>query len=147
MKLNWGTGMALLYGGFVVVVLGLAAFTMTKKVDLVTDNYYDKELKYEEQIQKEKNTGSLNLKPEVEIFKDSLKVIFPESFNSDSTTGALHFYRPSDSDKDAEFQLKLKSNNMQVINTSAFEKGSWKVKINWSYSGTDYYLEKSFFIQ
>jgi len=147
MKFNWGAGMALLYGGFAVVVMGLAAFSMTKKVDLVTDNYYDKELKYEEQIQKEKNTGKLDLKPDVEIFKDSMKIIFPASFNNDSTTGALHLYRPSDSGKDADFPLKLKNNNTQVINISAFEKGSWKVKINWRSSGTDYYLEKAFFIQ
>ena len=52
MKFNWGTGIFLLYAGFAAVTIALVIFAMTKKVDLVTDNYYDKELKYEEQIQK-----------------------------------------------------------------------------------------------
>ena len=147
MKFNWGTGIFLLYGGFAVIVLALVAFAMTKKVDLVTDNYYDKELKYEETIQQQKNLNSLDEKLKVEFSTDSVKVKFPLVFSKDSIKGSFHFYRPSDSGKDVEITISPDLNNEQVINTSKFLKGMWKLKISWIYNGAGYYDEKSFFIQ
>lgn len=147
MKFNWGTGIFILYAGFALATLALVAFAMTKKVDLVTDNYYDKELKYEEQIQKQKNLDTLAEKPNVEILKDNIKVTFPPVFIKESLSGSFHFYRPSDSGKDFETEIKLDTNNEQLFNTSNFAKGMWKLKITWSYNGNGFYTEKSFFIQ
>jgi len=147
MKFNWGTGIFMLYTGFALATIALVIFAMNKKVDLVTDNYYDKELKYEEQIQKEKNLGLLSEKPVVELLKDSIKINFPAVFNSDSLKGSLHFYRPSDSGKDFEMDLKPDKNNLQVVSTYKFAKGMWKLKINWFYNNQGFYTEKSLFIQ
>jgi hypothetical protein len=50
--MSWGKGIILV---FVVFVLGIGVLvyrSMTKNIDLVTTNYYEKELKYQEQIDK-----------------------------------------------------------------------------------------------
>lgn len=147
MKFNWGTGIFIMYGGFAAVTLGLVAFSMTRKVDLVNENYYDKELKYENQIQKQKNLNRLDEKITVEIDNSSLKLTFPRFFHSDSVKGDILFYRPSGSQKDKSVQLKLNKEGKQTVDISKYDKGMWKLQFNWLYSGKEYYQEESLFIQ
>ena len=60
MKISWGTGIAATYIIFVLATLGMTYAMMTKNVDLVSTNYYEKEIKYQEQIDKINNTSGLN---------------------------------------------------------------------------------------
>mgnify|MGYP003351831803 CR=1 FL=1 len=55
-NINWGWRIVMLYGGFVVLILFLVYKTTTVKDDLVTPDYYAKELKYQEQLDKQKRT-------------------------------------------------------------------------------------------
>lgn len=59
MKISWGIKIFSLYGIFVLFVLAMVLFTMTKDVGLVTDNYYEKELTHQEHIDKLKRTEAL----------------------------------------------------------------------------------------
>lgn len=146
MKFNWGVGVFALYAFFALLVIGAVIFSMTKKVDLVTDNYYDKELKYQKQIEREQNSNSADKKIKTEINSKSLKLEFPEFVNPDSVNGEIHFYRPSDSSKDFVRNIKLEKNRKQIIILSKLERGLWKLQITWSYNNKDYYHEESIFI-
>jgi hypothetical protein len=146
MKFNWGVGIFILYTGFALLTIGLVVFSMTKKVDLVTDNYYDKELKYQQQIEREKNSNSLDKKIRIEINAKELKISFPEFVNPDSVKGTIHFYRPSDSGKDFILNIALEKNKKQRIILSKLDKGIWKLQINWSCNNREYYYEESVFI-
>lgn len=146
MKLNWGVGIFVLYTGFALLTIGLVVFSMTKKVDLVTDNYYDKELKYQQQIEREKNSNSLDKKIRIEINAKELKINFPEFVNPHSVKGTIHFYRPSDSGKDFILNIALEKNRKQRIILSKLDKGIWKLQINWSFNNREYYHEESVFI-
>jgi len=147
MKFSWGKGIFLLYTGFVLITLALVAFAMTKKVDLVTDNYYDKELKFEQHIKKQKNSEGLNKKPAIEQKGNSIKIIFPKEFNPGKITGMLKLYRPSDSEKDSSFAIKTDAKGEQEVSLERFLKGRWKLQIDWRYDNVEYYSEESVFLQ
>lgn len=147
MKFSWGTGIFMLYAGFAALTIGLVVFAMTKKVDLVTDNYYDKELKYEQQIQRQKNLELLDGKIDVELSAGSVKIKFPASINKDSVNGTFNFYRASDSGKDIVLPIALDEKNEQLISVSKFDAGMWKLQIAWSFDNKEYYDERSLFIQ
>ena len=60
MRFNWGFGIVVAAGLFVAFILNLVYQCSQQQVDLVTDKYYEKELKYQEQIDQEKNTLALS---------------------------------------------------------------------------------------
>jgi len=76
--MSWGKGIILV---FVVFVLGIGILvyrSMTKNIDLVTTNYYEKELKYQEQIDKINNTNSLKEKIKIEYNGSVILITYPQ---------------------------------------------------------------------
>ncbi len=116
---------------------------MNKDVDLVSKNYYQKEIKYQKQIDTEKRTSELNEKIKVNVLNKTLYVSFPDTAN---ITGELYFYRPSDYKKDFSVPIKIDDNREQAVNVSNLLKGYWRLKINWIMNNNDYYSEQPVYI-
>ena len=57
--MNWGTRIIIMYVGFVALIITLVVVSMRQQVDLVTPDYYAKELKYQTNIDKTKNYNEL----------------------------------------------------------------------------------------
>ena len=75
--MSWGKGIILV---FVVFVLGIGVLvyrSMTKNIDLVTTNYYEKELKYQDQIDKINNTNSLKENIKIEYNGNVILITYP----------------------------------------------------------------------
>ena len=55
MKFNWGVGIFTFYGLFVVFILALVFRSSQENYDLVTEDYYQQEIRFEEVINKRNN--------------------------------------------------------------------------------------------
>ena len=139
--MNWGYKIAILYGGFVVIVLASVFFAMTQKVDLVTDNYYEKELKYQSQIDKSQRTKTLVEKTGIELNGGSVKIKFPIFPDNNAAADFILLYRPSDPSKDIKIAVSADSLGTQRIPTGALAKGYWKIKLNWTSGGVEFFDE------
>lgn len=139
--MSWGKKIAVLYIGFVVLTLAFVFFAMNQRVDLVTDNYYEKELKYQEQIDKSKRTKELKEKTDIQISDKNVKIKFPNLPEKNNQKDFVLFYRPSDPTKDIKIQISPDSLGYQIIPTEKFAKGFWKIKLNWTSGGAEYYEE------
>lgn len=148
MRVNWGIIITVLYSGFVLLVLIMVMFSFTQKVDLVTDNYYEKELRYQEQIDKINRTSQLPEKLYFEFDNRIISVRFPNKPDPDNPDNFIHFYRPSNSNYDRIVKIITDSLNFQKIelDKEKFSNGFWRVRINWVSKGTSYYVEKDFFL-
>jgi|WetSurMetagenome_2_1015567.scaffolds.fasta_scaffold47059_3 hypothetical protein len=146
MKLNWGKRIAVLYIGFVILVLAMVILAMTRKTELVSENYYEKEIKYQEQIDKEKRTNELNGKVKIEYSGSYILIKFPSTYNLKNIKGTINFYRPSDESKDFKLNIEPDENGEQKVATTKLLKGLWKVKINWFLEEKEYYNESSVLI-
>lgn len=144
-KLNWGIGIAVLYGGFVVFILSFVIFSTTQNYTLVEDNYYQKSLSFQNRIDKLRNSAKLSIKPSVKINKDEneLTITFQESLANVGITGTAHFFRPSDKRADQVLELTLNENAEMVLSTTRFLKGLWVIKLDWESSGVSYYQEEN----
>ena len=147
MKLNWGKRIAVLYIGFVILVLAMVILAMTKETELVSENYYEKEIKYQEQIDKEKRTNELNGKVKIEYSGSYILIKFPSTYNLKDIKGTINFYRPSDESKDFKLNIEPKENGEQKVITNKILKGIWKVRLNWTMDGKEYYSEESMRIE
>lgn len=143
-KFNWGTGIVISMLIFMLATTGMMILFINQKVDLVTDNYYDKELKFQQQIDKINNTNNLEEKVELKFDGNLVSVTFPQSYNVLKPEGELFFYRPSDNKKDFKIPLSIDSTGMQVVPVATLEKGFWKVQLHWSMQSLEYFNEISF---
>jgi len=59
-KFNWGFGIAAFIGLFIVFISTLVYKCSQHEVDLVSANYYDLEIQYQNQINKMNNSAALD---------------------------------------------------------------------------------------
>ncbi len=145
-KWNWGTGILLSIIVFMAILIGIVYVFMNQDVDLVTKDYYSKELKYQDRINKINNTSELGKDVGI-LFRDNIvKLTFPDSVFDNKASGTIYFYRPSGSKKDFTIPISVSNNNLQLVNTASLEKGLWRVKVEWGMGGKDFYSEKSIII-
>ena len=147
MKVTWGIGIALTYILFVVIIIILVIFSSTKDVNLVTDDYYANELKFQDQIDKVKRTGMLTDELVLDLDDRGIHFKFPKLFLYSEIEGEILFYRPSDRKKDFIINVKLNPENILTVNKSKIEKGLWKIKIDWRADNQEYYNEKIIMVE
>jgi hypothetical protein len=145
-KWNWGTGILLSIIVFMAILTALVYIFMNQDVDLVTRDYYGKELSYQNQIDKINNTGEMGKEVEISFLNNSVQLIFPDSVHDKKASGTVFFYRPSGSKNDFSLYMAVNDNNKQVINTAKLDKGLWKIKVEWRMEGKDFYSEKTIMI-
>ncbi|MEW6194032.1 MAG: FixH family protein [Bacteroidota bacterium] len=142
MKLTWGSGIAVIYILFVVILVTTVAIFMKEDVHLVTDEYYTKELAYQQQIDKINRTSKLQQQLEINIDRENVNLLFPTIFKHSDLSGTIHFYRPSNLEKDFVVKVEPDSANKQIVTTSKMEKGLWKLKVDWNVNNISYYNEQ-----
>jgi hypothetical protein len=142
MKSNWGYNIAAFYIFFVIVLLIVVFIFMRQDVGLVTNDYYAKEIAYQEEIDKTNRTKELTEQLDITAEPAQIKFSFPKMFRSGDIDGTIHFYRPSNKENDFVADIVTDSSRIQFIKTGKLEKGLWKVKVDWSIKNISYFNEK-----
>ena len=140
MKWNWGTKIVIAF----VIFCGLMIFMVVKSFEqdfhLVTEDYYQQELRYQEKIDQIANARLIDYKPELQGTPEEVSVSFELST---PPTGSIHFYRPDNYRLDKIFEI---TDNKTTISKSDLAKGRYIVKINWEHEETKYYVEQEVLI-
>ncbi|MDF2158630.1 FixH family protein [Algoriphagus sp. CAU 1675] len=137
--MNWGKGILLSIIAFVGIILTMVVISVRMEgIELVTENYYEQEIKYQDQIDKQMST--LALDREVLVFDASNKTLVLDL--PIGAKGKLNFFRPSDEKLDQEFLLNIMEEKNKTIPVHSLKEGYWKVQLSWTENGTSYYQEK-----
>lgn len=146
--MNWGWKIFLVFLAFVGFVLFMVFSAVMQDFHLVADNYYEKEIKYQGEMDMIRNARSLNERLDINYLPSEQSVVltYPAE-QKDAIQGKVYFFRPSDSRDDKEFIIRPDEKGVQVISVKSLKKGLWQVKINWSYGSTDYQEEKNLTLQ
>ncbi len=141
-KLNWGWSILLVYITFMVIFLFFLyrSFVELKSNELVTDDYYEKELVYGKEIKKRQNADTMRVP--VKIFQEqkNLVIVFPEYVKN--IKGEIRLYKPDNSKLDRKIHLQLDENNRQIIAPSQLIPGRWNVTVEWQSEHVPYLVEK-----
>lgn len=137
--MDWGKGILLTIIGFVGFITLLVVISVRMDgIELVTENYYAEEIKYQEQIDKEHL--ALDLAEKVMHYDFGSKSIVLELPRGSS--GELQLFRPSDSSLDQFFRFDLVDEQPTKIPVRHLKSGYWKFRLNWQVGGRAYYEEK-----
>ena len=141
MKVNWGTGIAIFLAVYMAGIMGVVIFSFQSDVNLVTEDYYQQELEYEDQIQRINNANRLENQPTLELNRaaEAILLTFPLPLAPD--TGSVLFFRPSDFTQDKKYKLSLDADNKQIFDFADMATGMWKVKLTWGEGEKSYFKE------
>lgn len=141
-KLNWGWSMLLVYITFMTVFLFFfwRSFKELESNELVTDNYYEKELVYGEVINKKKNADTMRIQVQIINDTDGLRIQFPKYI--ENLEGKIILYKPDNSKLDREILIDLNENFIQKIPAEELIPGRWDIKLDWKINNTPYFIER-----
>jgi len=127
--MNWGYKIAIGFTTFCLATIGVTVYFMMQKVDVVTDNYYEKELKYQEQIDKVTRTRALKGKVDITNTGKELIIKFPNQPDKNQNKDFISLYRPSDNTKDVKIPVLTDTSGTQIVSVERLIKGYWKVQM------------------
>lgn len=140
MKISWGTKIALLYGGFVVLIVTLVAGSMRQDFDLVAPDYYGQEIKYQQVIDAGKNQSTLSAPVAIHASGQVVTIDFPADFTDKPVEGTIQFYSAVNADWDKVFDIKV-TNNSMTVPRETLHNANYTIKLKWTSEGKEYYQE------
>jgi len=137
--MDWGKGILLTIIGFVALIMTLVVISVRMDgIELVTENYYEEEIKYQDRIDQTNEATSLN-KEIISYDAQNKSVLLDLPTGSEAM---LHLFRPSDSSLDQELAVSVTEIGKTSVSLTQLKSGYWRVKLSWNVDGVDYYEEK-----
>lgn len=140
MIMNWGKWIAVAFISFAGFIGVLVYVCVREDISLVSKDYYQEELRYEDQITRLNNTNLLTLKPHLEISGDSLVLLYSDLYRVQE--GKVKLFRPSDAELDRTFELTNKESVIRYFDVATLPSGMYKARMTWTMDGKEYFLEK-----
>lgn len=140
MKINWGTGLVIgmvCFIGFIVVLVYKMTTENDLNHDLVTEEYYQKEMELQDNIYAQQNTANMNVPITGEKTAQGYLLTFPSTYESEKITGTLELYRPSNKQLDFKTPVKV-TNSTLLIPKDKLLEGRWNITLNWKYDNENY---------
>lgn len=141
MKINFGHKITIAFTIFATMMIFMVVKSFRENIDLVTNDYYQEELDFQDQIEKKKNATKLGNPFSAILIADGINIIFDYKLNPLSLNGQIHLYRPSDAAFDKKYPISLSSENNQIIPLSDFKSGHYRLKLSYQFMGNDCYQE------
>ena len=129
-------------GCFILFILFLIlVFPIGKQnADMISDNYYEEELKYQDVIDAKENAAQLKEIPAYKATANGMEITFPESIKADDNKVEFILFRTEDSNLDIKKELNLE-NHKFVIPKKVVFPGSYTLKLKWTENKKPYQVD------
>ena len=140
--INWGVAVAVVYVLFAASTLGFVGFAMSRPVQLVSPDYYERALQHDRRAAAAENARGLGsrLRVELDARAGAIDVTLPPDAAA-GARGSVTLYRPSDARADRAIPLALDTAGRQRVPVAALARGRWLVRIDWVANGRAYFHE------
>ncbi len=141
--MNWFHYIIITLLAFVGMLTYFAVRSVNTPLDLVTEKYYEEELKFQDRIDQSANSASLAQTADITTKDGMLYVSFPKELQNIS--GDIKLYFAANQSRDQNIAIKPNVENLQSIDISKLH-GAYTIQINWNSGGVKYYTEKKLFL-
>ena len=141
---RWGIGIAAVYIAFAALMLAFVLAASLQRTDLVADDYYDQEVKYQQRIDQIKRSQESTRKVEVSYQRAAQQITlqFPSVLDGNEVSGNVVLFRPSNASLDRNYSIQLDEQNRQQFSTENLIAGNWRLMIHWEYQGEQFFSEE-----
>lgn len=129
---------------FATFMVAVSVYISSDKFQLVSEDYYEETLAYEETIASKKALEKLGVEPSVQYSMSSkvLSISFPEEYRNDVKESQLKFYRPDDPKKDFSQTVEMDESGSFSLSTQELKFGNWKMTLVWKLGEQSYFIEQ-----
>jgi len=141
----WPIAIVCFFIVFIAFIAWFITFAMRQKMDLVRDDYYDQEIRFQQQIDRVQRTQAVST--QISIASDPashfISIGLPVEQAAQNPAGTILLYRPSDASLDQQFVLQVGADGVQRLDAHSLQPGLWKVRVQWTIQGRDYAFDKN----
>ncbi len=112
-----------------------------KNSEMVTDNYYEEELKYQDVIDAKERGDQLQEKPVYSQDKNGIRITFPKDYNNSNATVKFVLNRTDDQNLDIYKSVQLDANKSFLIPAQVLTVGNYTLRLSWAKDKKDYRLD------
>lgn len=143
--LVWPISIIVFFAVAILTFSSYIVFASLQRNDLVSRDYYAREMAYQQRIDSAGRTQALPVRPTVIHDDDqrALLIEFPPALRPGTDHGRLHLYRPANADMDRTLPVALDAEGRYRMDTSGLAAGLWRAQLTWQMDGQDFYLESA----
>ena len=129
--MNWGKGIIITMAAFMSFILFMVFTLMSKSTDLESEDYYKKEIEYEQEMNALKNASQLKENAKINLTEEFVVVVLPTK--EDVSNVQIALFRPDNKKMDK----LLNENNSKtiMIAKNTLLKGRYNVAIKYEVNG------------
>lgn len=141
MKLNWGNSIALVYGLFALTMITVVMVSRQYDPGLVSKDYYNLDLNYQEHFNKKQNAANLatGLKVGYDAVRQVIRLQFPAQ--TGAPAGSVKCFRSATVQDDLLLEIKANADGQMEIPAEKLVNGLWHLEVDWQAEGTKYFNE------
>ncbi len=143
-KSRWGIGIAVAYSVFFLAMVSMVIASRFQRSDLVTRDYYEQEIRYQEQVDRLARTAAhghaLDIRFDTAL--NAVIVQFPTTVAGSNVSGKIALFRPANAAYDKTFDISIDAANRQILSCDRLPRGMWRIKIAWRIDSEEYYTEE-----
>lgn len=141
---SWGHGVIVALLAFILFILGMIVFFPLGKqnAEMVSDNYYEEELVYQDVIDAKNRADKLEFRPKYYQDNNGIRITFPEDINATNSKVSFVLNRTEDRNLDIVRKSEsLDTSNSFIIPAKVLVKGNYTLKLSWIKENKDYQID------
>ena len=139
MNFSWGYKITLLYSTFAAFIFVMVYKSSQLNTELVREDYYQAEITYQDRLEQMQNSRDLAEPVKIRYKAADDKLVADMPALGTDISGKVLVYRPSDSKMDKTIELALADGADWEMSTMGMASGLWRVEMEWTANGKDYY--------
>ncbi len=138
--MSWGNKLLIAFIAFGCMIGYMVYKAVETPTNLVSDEYYKDELKFQDRIDASNNAKKLD---SVQVVQNggTVSITLPAAMKGTSITGEAYFYSKTDPNKDKRLTLSTDSLSTS-FNKDELPRGNLLLKLSWQSGNENYYVEK-----
>lgn len=139
--MNWGKGTALALIAFAGLMTWFVIMASRNPEPLVTEQYYEQELKYQDRIERRSRALALSAEVDIRAADGGLRLRFPEEMKGAPIDGRLTLMRPNDPAADRVLDVRIDTSGTFLVQGADLAPGRYNAVLDWSAKGITYCTE------
>lgn len=143
MKLSWPKLIILAYSTFIGGMIFLVTQSFQQDIELEYDDYYQREVNYQDKIDAIQRVKKLKQQPEIDVVNDTLQISVPAHITG-FDQGDTYFYHITEKSGDRKETLKSPKASFPVTD---LKEGKYRIEIDWIGTKKRYFFDEELTIE
>ncbi len=142
--MNWGRFITFIYLAFVAGIVYLVYGSMQQDINLVDENYYQKELAFQKEIEQSNLAVQQHQIIQVQETPKGYWIMV-DSAKGSNFIADIQFYCPASKEKDKQFHFNQQSEAKWWVPAEKIQPGQYTIKTRWVVDSKDTMMQETAF--